>query len=70
MNPDKITTLAMFDEPGAYMVKWQFDGTTHLITYGGQERHYGNDLSAAREYGECIRHALECGGAFNEENFE
>lgn len=70
MNKDKITTLAQFHEPEAYAVKWEFDGDTHRITYGIQNRCYLDSLTACREYGECIRHSLECSGAFNMENFE
>lgn len=54
--------LAKFVSQGSYPVRWEFDGANHAITYGERIHVYTNDLTAAHEYGECVRHSLECAG--------
>jgi hypothetical protein len=52
----------------AHDVHWLFNGTTHTIQYGCQQHTFTGpdaDLEAARDYGICLRHALECAGAFD-----
>ena len=61
--------------PGSYSVTWELldnrdpDGNqTHTITYGLSVKSFSCNLAASREFGECIRHSLECAGIFEEEN--
>ena len=65
-----MTIIAKHKTPGSYAVTWQchgrkHGGQVHTVTYGHSERTFGNDLSAAREFGECVRHAAECAGIFD-----
>lgn len=48
-----------------YPVSWSFVGGLHNVVYGEQVRAFDCDLAAAREFGECVRHAAECAGAFD-----
>ncbi len=48
--------------PDSYAVKWEFDGEDHRISYGMSVRVFTSDINASHEFGECIRHALECAG--------
>ncbi len=57
---------------GSFQVMWEawgrkYHGQSHKVTYGYSERTFSCDLAASREYGECVRHALECAGLFDEE---
>jgi len=57
-------TLARHTTQDSYSVFWQFDGERHFILYGEQVKIFplGKDIAACREYGECVRHSLECAG--------
>ncbi len=71
-----MTIIAKHQTKGSYDVTWQvhgrnFHGALHTVTYGHSERMFqgaGSDLKASREFGECVRHAAECAGIFDEEN--
>lgn len=56
--------LARHDEPGQYPVWIGRCGKTLAVSYGSEFNTYklSDDLSAFREYGHCVRHAVECGG--------
>ena len=58
---DKPVVLA---SQGGSMVVWSRDGPTgrHMVRYGLQAKFYTDDLLAAHEFGECVRHYLECQG--------
>jgi len=56
---------------GDHPVKWEYkylgDGEAlHRITYGKQATETTSDTDAAKEFGYCVRHSLECIGAFSE----
>lgn len=34
----------------------------HVIEYGKQRKTFFDDLEACHEFGECVRHSLECEG--------
>lgn len=56
---------------GDYPVTWEYrylgDGESqHRITYGKEAKETTSDTEAAREFGSCVRHSLECIGAFSE----
>ena len=70
-----MTIIAKHETPGSYPVEWvcqgrRHRGQVHTVTYGHSERMFSSDLAASREFGECVRHALECAGIFDEENSE
>lgn len=46
-------------------VVWERAGDTHIVTYGKQVSYFGNDMDACHEYGECVRHSLECLSKFD-----
>ena len=59
-------SLAHFDR-GDHEVNWskttdEHGKVTYTITYGQQQTSYQDDLAACREFGECVRHSLECAG--------
>ena len=65
-----MKTIARFDNENkaqfpCYSVTWQFDGDDHQIIYGSHTRVYTNDIKAAHEFGECVRHSLECAGVLD-----
>ena len=56
---------------GDHPVKWEYryfgDGEAqHRITYGKQSRSFDRDTAAGETFGLCVRHSLECIGAFSE----
>ena len=57
--------LATFKHANCYPVSWAYNGVQHRITYGTQTRVYYHDIEACHEFGECVRHALECAGKFS-----
>lgn len=54
--------LVKFEHTNSYPVTWEFEYPYHLITYGTSKNVYIDDLKAAHEFGESVRHALECAG--------
>lgn len=40
-------------------------GRTYTVTYGAQETKKLNWSQAAREFGNCVFHAIECAGLIN-----
>ena len=70
-----MTIIAKHETPSSYPVTWQCHGRkhrgqVHTVTYGTWERILSCDLAASHEFGECVRHAIECAGIFDEENSE
>lgn len=53
---------------GDFPVTWELLQGEHVITYGLQVTRYRDDIAASREYGECIRHSLECAGKLDIED--
>lgn len=59
--------LAMFIE-GDYPVYWvKYKNGSFKITYGTYIKKYSKseDIECCHDFGECIRHALECKGELN-----
>lgn len=45
------------------VIVWSRSGkSNHQVRYGLQLKTFKDDLSAAREFGECVRHLAECDG--------
>jgi hypothetical protein len=68
-----MTIVAKHSNPLSYSVTWQChgrkgQGQTHTVIYGHSEHTFSCDLAASREFGECVRHAAECAGIFDQEN--
>jgi hypothetical protein len=43
-------------------VTWGRLAGEHIVTYGQQVTKYRCDVAACHEFGECVRHSLECAG--------
>lgn len=43
-------------------VVWLLNGSKHRVVYGGDVETTRRPLAAARRYGACVLHALECAG--------
>lgn len=52
-------------------VKWEVsdDGKTHKVSYGEHVEWPPDDGSAARWYGECVRHSLECANMLGDKRY-
>ena len=65
MRKSKLPKLTEFTD-GDYSVLWQAGKTRHVITNGLQVKTFNNSLDACHEFGECVRHSLECAGKLDE----
>ena len=68
-----MTIIAKHETPGSYAVTWAclecaHYRLVHIVTYGHSEKTFHDNLAASREFGECVRHAAECAGLFDEED--
>ena len=61
---DKQTIATNKD--GDRPVTWKRHGGSHVIQYGAHTESFACSLAAAREFAECIHHALECAGQLDE----
>lgn len=62
-----LTKWTEGDHPVSWHYRYMGDGKAeHRITYGSQVIKSDSSISAAVEFGYCVRHSLECIGAFSE----
>ncbi|MCO4339846.1 hypothetical protein MTQ92_12435, partial [Staphylococcus agnetis] len=61
--------LARHNEPGQFPVWIGRCGNTLAVSYGAEFSTFKlyDDLSAFREFGHCVRHAVECGSKLDKE---
>jgi hypothetical protein len=48
--------------PNQHDVVWYKVGRKHRVEYGHHSVTFASDLEAAKTFGFCVRHALECEG--------
>ena len=60
-EPNDGDTIATFTD-GDTPVTWSRKRKRHTVHYGKQVTHCTDSLQACHEFGECVRHSLECAG--------
>jgi len=70
MNKTTVRIIALYSNPESYSVIWSYKPSApkalrHAVTCDQQSKTFADDLQAAREFGECVRNAAECAGAFD-----
>ena len=75
MSKATVRIIALYSNPESYSVIWSYKPRAakahrHAVTYDQQSKTFADDLQAAREFGECVRHAAECAGAFDRYTIE
>ena len=57
-----MAVLANHQDLGVAAITWVRRGNLHSVTYGYSVKVTGCDMEACHEFGECVRHSLECAG--------